>query len=153
MRWYEIIESKEWDLKGYWITDKGERMDVDHNRGSHHADIVFDQFADYVDWDDVFAMHDTPQDYEIAKDDDFARDTVLDAAFDNGWIRVSTSRSGSSIDIVFRKSQVTKISLNVLKREIKNDYFKHYNVDVGGNSMMSFDTQEKLFRYLNELTL
>lgn len=82
MRYYELLEVNlpaGWDLGGFWITDTGELIPVDHRQDIHHGDISLKHFAD-----------DSMRD-ENGEFDDYSRDMAQDIAYQNGWIRVSTS--------------------------------------------------------------
>lgn len=138
MRWNEIInESSDWDLSGFWITDTGERIDVNHDKGTHHANVALDHFMDYLDFSDFSEPIDPYNDEYIA-------DMALDAAFDNGWIRVSTSPR--EIDITFWK--LNRNSLNSLRNHLKDE--QPVNLYVLDHAA-EFGSLKELFRKLNEI--
>ena len=111
MRWNEIInESIEWDLAGFWITETGERIEVDHDKGVHHANIALDHFIDYLDFSDFSEPIDP-------YNDEFITDMAIEAAFDSGWVRVSTSPR--EINVTYWK--LNRNSLISLKKHIANE--------------------------------
>lgn len=137
MRWIEINESSDWDLSGFWITDTGERIDVNHDKGTHHANVALDHFIDYLD----FTGFTEPID---PYNDEYIADMALEVAFDNGWIRVSTSPQ--EIDVTFWK--LNRNSLNSLRNQLKNE--QPVNLYVLDHAA-EFTSLKDLLRKINEI--
>lgn len=144
MRWNEIInESAVWDLAGFWITNTGERINVDHNKGIHHANIAVDEFLEYLDLTD-FEPIDSYDDRDNMIWADDILDMAVDAAFDEGWVRVSTS--GQEIDVTFWK--LNRNSLISLRKHLTNEQpVSTYVLD----HVAEFGSLKELFRKLNEI--
>jgi len=138
MRWNEIINESQshWDLAGFWLTDTGERIDVDHNKDIHHADIALAEFRDFIDFSDFSEP--------IDPYDEYIFEMALEAAFDSGWVRVSTSPR--EIDVTFWK--LNRNSLISLRNHLKNEQpVSMYVLD----HVAEFESLKELFRKLNEI--
>lgn len=138
MRWNEIIkEGSEWNLSGFWITDTGERIEVDHNNGLHHADIALDEFLKYLDLSDLSNSIDP-------SNDEYTIDMALEAAFDTGWIRVSIS--AHEVDVTFWK--LNKNSFDSLRKHLSNEQpVSNYVLD----HVAEFDSLRSLFSELSKI--
>jgi len=67
------------DWKGWWITDKGEQINVDPENDYHHWQAASEEFADYLS--DEFYDDD-------GLIDEYGIDAIIDIAKEQGWIRV-----------------------------------------------------------------
>lgn len=137
MRWHEIINEAVWDLAGYWITNTGERLDVDHDAGVHHAKVALDHFIDYIDFSEPIDPY----------NDQYILDMAVEAAFDSDWIRVSTSPR--EIDLAFW--ELNPNSLRSLRTHLRNEQpVPRYVLDAR-NNVGEFSSLKDLFRKLNEI--
>lgn len=90
----ETIDYDYSDMNGFWITDKGEILEVDHKSNIHHPDVVMDYYGPQNFFDSEEEMHD---DYAYEAASDHAHDVALG----DGWIRVTTIflQDGGSVTI------------------------------------------------------
>ena len=118
----DLDESYAWDLKGYWITDDNRILDVDHDNGIHHGDIAMDEFD--------FGIEDPDDD---PSDDDYVREQAIEAAFFDGWIRISSSNNEDTYNVDYTNAD--KGALKILYKKIRND-------DVGFSTYRTPDDKE-----------
>lgn len=142
MRYIELIEeSTNWDLKGYWITDKQEILPVDHNKDQHHADVAFDDFIDYTGYDG-------PLDKQSLLGDEFIRAGIFNTVFNEGWIRVSTSENSNSLNFDLWPNKVSKRTLMTFANMIKKDKDWGEYVYISGKV---FRSKRAMLYFLNRL--
>lgn len=102
MRWHELL-NEGMGLHGWWITQTGEHIDIDHDNDQHHADVAkasFDIGADSDGWepkDDDYDADMDQGDVEHEADYDSAEEAIK-TALDFGWVRGSGSGHGFTIE-------------------------------------------------------
>ena len=96
-------ESIGFGLHGWWITDAGEHIDIDHDNDQHHADVAKAAF-DIHDRNDDDVWHPDPEEYgfdqgdvEHSPDHDSAQEAIK-TALDFGWVRGCGFDSRMSIE-------------------------------------------------------
>lgn len=107
-------------MGGYWITNKGNILEVDHKNGQHHADLAFDYYLT----PELFDPNEFESEAE-ARDDDFVRGTVMEAAIDDGWIRITTSRREMGVELNSYKTDKTNIRklMNLVNKDQEYDRY------------------------------
>lgn len=128
MRAREYIDTPD---MGCWIEPNGNVHECDHRSDRHHADIALELF-------DI----ETTEDGEY---DDYSREDAIEAALDDGWLRISAiDTMGFSMN--WREDSLTPqqiaAALKVLKKA-KNLPFDSYNIDTPATGFLGFDNFRK----------
>lgn len=146
MRWNEIVKEAMAEPGGWWITDKGEFIDCDHDNDRHHSDIAANYFStdddEEEEYDDDY-VGDDDHDMETAMADSEA---AIMTALDAGWVRGSSYSDHMGIEWHHLTHEAKKALLG-WTRSYGPAY--HHLVLVGGqNPHQTFDDARKAISFI-----